>query len=100
MDTLRDFEDVAVDVPVHELRKTTLAATAREPLFDAGNSVSNVERELRPAAVEVTLAGAYGFHVVSDPRQKRHSESRRDCWRRQAANALGGNEETPCLDDA
>ena len=44
--------------------------------------------------------GAYGFHVVSDPRQKRHSDRRRDCWRRQAAHALGGNEETPCLDDA
>ena len=47
MDTLRDFEDVAVDVPRHKLEDGTLAATAREPLFDAGNSVSNVEKLCR-----------------------------------------------------
>lgn len=99
MDSLRDFEDVAVHVKPQKLRMATLAATARAPLFDALNSVQNVERALQ-AAVEVTRAGRYGYHVVSDPAQPRHNDRRRDCWRRQVSSALGGNDDRPCLEDA
>ncbi|KAJ8598503.1 hypothetical protein CTAYLR_001371 [Chrysophaeum taylorii] len=99
LDSLKDFETEAARQKEDywaPLKRATLAASMRGPLFDARRTARDLDRAYH-AAYELAHFGLWRGHVVLAP-QTNPSRARRDCTLRSILRALGARD-PPCEDD-